>query len=166
MFAHFFFLRNPLDSIRPEVESVLRYLVWSSTLLKHHRSVGQNLLGIRFGSEPAWRLRALAVLDIFSHYCHHRAEFLLRVLPGSEQSKYSVARMLRILSGRKHSPSLRNHWTYNSYRLPQSTQLPVVSTPGPVSQLGLALAQFEASLHSDGVKKYRLFLHVTVNSAE
>ena len=107
--CNFFSLRNPLDTIRPELESALRYLVWSSTLLKHHRSVGQNLLGIRFGSEPAWRLRALAVLDIFSHYCHHRADFLLRVLPGSEQSKYSVARIVRIIAGRNHSPSLRNY---------------------------------------------------------
>ena len=91
--------RNPLDTIRPELESVLRFVLWRSTLLKHHSSVGQNLLGIKFSSDQPWRLRALAVLDIISHYGQQRSDLLLRVLPGSEGRKYWVARLMRILSG-------------------------------------------------------------------
>ena len=54
----------------------------------------------------------------------------------------------------------------NIIRLSKTTQLPVVSAPGSVSKLGLDAAQFEASLHSDGVESHRLFLHVTVNCSD
>ena len=104
-------LRNPLDTIRPELESALRYVVWSSTLLKHQSSVGQTLLGIKFSSESSWRLRVLTALDVFSHYCQHRADFLLRIFPGSEERKYAVSRQMRIVAGRNHSLSGRINWT-------------------------------------------------------
>ena len=106
-----FVIRNPLDTIRPELESVLRYVLWRSTLLKHHSSVGQNLLGIKFCSEQPWRLRALAVMDILSYYCQQRSDLVLRVLPGSEERKYSLARLMRILTGtgRNHSLALRGY---------------------------------------------------------
>ena len=76
---------------------------------------------------------------------------LTEALPGlGREEVFSVAADENF-SRKEPSLSLRIYWTWNSPRLPHTSELPVVSTPGSVSQLGLAAAQLEASLHSDGV---------------
>ena len=85
--------------MRPELETALRCVIWRSSLLRQHSSLGQHLLGIKFPSEQACRMTALAVWDVVSHYCHQRSDQLMRVLPGSEETKNRVSRLTRILSG-------------------------------------------------------------------
>jgi len=81
-----FFLRNPLDYVGPEVEALLRIILWRSTLCTRGSSVGQESLGIRYLSPSPRQLAGLAIIEVGLRYLDQRQgglASLVSKLPGS-----------------------------------------------------------------------------------
>jgi len=95
-----YFLRNPLDTIRPELELLVRCAVWKCSVLDHSRSIGQSLLGIKYdtASNQSRRLWFLAGLDILSHYITQRQSSLVDKLPGTQNTKFYILHKLSLIS--------------------------------------------------------------------
>ena len=79
--------RNPLDKIGPELDLLLRGIIWKFTILDKQRSIGQELLGIKYNHKKNTQLYGLAGVDILIHYLQQRQTFFLKFVPLSEQTK-------------------------------------------------------------------------------
>eukprot|EP00092_Neocalanus_flemingeri_P002782 GFUD01002979.1.p1 GENE.GFUD01002979.1~~GFUD01002979.1.p1 ORF type:complete len:274 (-),score=48.42 GFUD01002979.1:218-1039(-) len=82
-----YFIRNPLDTIGPELEAVLRTIIWKFTIWDKQRSIGQELLGIKYKNNKNSQLYGLAGAGILLHYLKQRQSFFLKFVPLSEQTK-------------------------------------------------------------------------------
>ena len=92
------FFRNPLDIIGPELDTLVRCVLWRFTVLDQGSSIGQGLLGIKFSStSSSWRLWILAATDIISNYLSQRQSLVIKSLPGSEETKFYIQHKLNIL---------------------------------------------------------------------
>lgn len=92
-------VRNPLDTIGPELEILIRGVIWKySILTSSHASVGQTLLGIKYSNSSTKKLYILAAVDLLLQYCLKRQSFLINKLPGSEDRKFSLVKWFSILS--------------------------------------------------------------------
>ena len=61
--------RNPLDSAGPELESLLRLLVWTSPFLSGRgATVGQQLLGLRYTARHTGQQLSLGFARAAHHY--------------------------------------------------------------------------------------------------
>jgi len=77
-----FFLKNPLDYVGPELEAILRLVVWRATHWAKGASVGQEALGISFHSASPWQMVGLALIQIGLRYLDQR-QALVAALPGA-----------------------------------------------------------------------------------
>lgn len=92
-----YFIRNPLDTIGPELDTLVRCLLWRFTVLDQGGSIGQSLLGIKFSTSSSWRLWILAATDIISNYLSQRQSMVIKNLPGREETKFYIQHKLSIL---------------------------------------------------------------------
>jgi len=67
-----FFLKNPLDYVGPEVEALLRLVIWHATHWAKGTSVGQEALGISFLSPSPRQMVGLALIQIGLRYLDQR----------------------------------------------------------------------------------------------
>ena len=79
--------RNPLDTIGPELDALIRCIIWKFTIWDKQRSIGQELLGIKYKNDKNTQLYGLAGADIVLHYLQQRQSFFLKFVPLSEQTK-------------------------------------------------------------------------------
>jgi len=77
-----FFLKNPLDYVGPEVEALLRLVIWRATHWAKGTSVGQEALGISFLSPSPRQMVGLALIQIGLRYLDQR-QALVAALPGA-----------------------------------------------------------------------------------
>ena len=89
--------RNPLDTIGPELDTLVRCVLWRFTVLDQGSSIGQSLLGIKFSTSSSWRLWILAATDIISNYLSQRQSLVIKSLPGREETKFYIQHKLSIL---------------------------------------------------------------------
>ena len=91
------FFRNPLDTIGPELDTLVRCVLWRYTVLDQGSSIGQSLLGIKLSTSSSWRLWILAATDIISNYLSQRQSLVIKSLPGREETKFYIQHKLNIL---------------------------------------------------------------------
>ena len=73
--------RNPLDSAGPELESLLRLLVWTYPFLSGRgATVGQQLLGLRYTGRHTWQQLSLGLARAGQHYLAGRGAGLAGLL--------------------------------------------------------------------------------------
>lgn len=94
-----YFIRNPLDRIGPELDALLRCFIWKFSLIAKQRSIGQELLGIKYQSKSQAQLYTLAGMDILLHYLKQRQRFFLQFLPLSDQTKNLTLHYANIVVG-------------------------------------------------------------------
>jgi len=92
-----YFLRNPLDFIGPEMEIILRFIVWRYSVIDKQASVGQSLLGIKYDADPR-KLKILACLDILGQYAIKRQQWLTKLLPMSEETSDYIFNRISFVS--------------------------------------------------------------------
>lgn len=92
-----YFIRNPLDIIRPELDTLIRCILWKFTVLDQGGSIGQSLLGIKFSTASSCRLWILAATDIIFNYLSQRQSLVVKSLPGSEETKFYILHKVNIL---------------------------------------------------------------------
>jgi len=94
-----FFLRNPLDTVGPELDALLRIIIWKFTIFDKHRTIGQELLGIKFNLKSRFQLLGLAGSDIIFNYLKQRQSELTKILsPFSETTNNKLLHYLSILT--------------------------------------------------------------------
>lgn len=89
--------RNPLDTIGPELDTLVRCVLWRFSVLDQGGSIGQSLLGIKFSTSSSRRLWILAATDIISNYLTQRQSLVIKSLPGREETKFYIQHKLSIL---------------------------------------------------------------------
>jgi len=79
-----YFLRNPVDSFGPEVEALIRYIIWNFTLRTRYSSVGQQILNIQLNPRNRFQIRAAGFLDILMRYLQSRQSTIASMFTGYE----------------------------------------------------------------------------------
>ncbi|XP_023335548.1 peroxisome biogenesis factor 2 [Eurytemora carolleeae] len=80
-----YFLRNPLDLIGPELEAIIKIIIWNFTLRARNSSIGQELLGIEFIVKNRLQIVGTGFLNIVLKYLEARQSSIVRLFPGREE---------------------------------------------------------------------------------
>jgi len=82
-FKHF--IRNPLDVIGPELEALIKLMIWNYTLKARSSSVGQQMLGIQLQATNRIQIYATGVVYVLVTYIKSRLHTLFSWLPETPQ---------------------------------------------------------------------------------